>query len=80
MNASAVDRGFFRSVFFRTYKDTESKRSVKAEETFEIPNRNECEVSNKIYKNIHLTIQKLTQCVFCLLLKGNASYHLRKTG
>jgi len=32
LNQSAIDRGFFRSVFFRTYDD-----SVKDGETFAIP-------------------------------------------
>lgn len=32
LNQSAIDRGFFRSVFFRTYDD-----SQKGEERFEIP-------------------------------------------
>ncbi len=36
---SAIERGLFRSVFYRTYKDEESKSSYGEEETFEKPNR-----------------------------------------
>mmetsp|Transcript_21441 Transcript_21441/g.31878 ORF Transcript_21441/g.31878 Transcript_21441/m.31878 type:complete len:1168 (-) Transcript_21441:155-3658(-) len=42
MNQSSIDRGLFRSAFYRSYKDKESKESLSMAETFEKPDRTSC--------------------------------------
>lgn len=41
MNKSAIDRGLFRSTFYRTYK-AEQNHSSSVKENIEIPNKKEC--------------------------------------
>lgn len=41
MNASSIDRGFFRSIFYRSYKDTQSEKRFGPPEFLEKPDRSE---------------------------------------
>ncbi|KAK0418556.1 hypothetical protein QR680_013636 [Steinernema hermaphroditum] len=42
MNSSGIDRGLFRSVFYRSYRDQESNIDNVNEELIEKPNRSQC--------------------------------------
>jgi len=41
MNQSSIDRGLFRSAFFRTYTSEQRNEAKLKQESFEVPNRNE---------------------------------------
>ncbi|KAL7423067.1 DNA-dependent RNA polymerase II [Cryptotrichosporon argae] len=41
MNQSSIDRGLFRSLYYRAYTDTEKMMGMEKVETFEKPDRNE---------------------------------------
>lgn len=41
MNQSSIDRGLFRSLFFRSYMDLEKRQGMKLLETFEKPTRSD---------------------------------------
>ncbi|PVH14156.1 DNA-directed RNA polymerase II subunit RPB2 [Candidozyma duobushaemuli] len=41
MNQSSIDRGLFRSLFYRSYMDLEKRQGMKALETFEKPSRSD---------------------------------------
>jgi DNA-directed RNA polymerase II subunit RPB2 len=45
MNQSSIDRGFFRSIFYRSYRDEEKKQGTLIKEEFERPNRENTTVS-----------------------------------
>ncbi|GAM29100.1 hypothetical protein SAMD00019534_122760 [Acytostelium subglobosum LB1] len=42
LNQSSIDRGMFRSMFYRSYKDEQKKQYALDEETFEKPDRDTC--------------------------------------
>lgn len=42
MSQSGIDRGLFRSVYFRSFKDEEKRHLAGVQERFEVPQRREC--------------------------------------
>lgn len=42
MSQAGIDRGLFRSFYFRSFRDEEKRPLAGVQETFEVPNRREC--------------------------------------
>lgn len=42
MSQSGIDRGLFRSVYYRSFRDEEKRHLAGVQEKFEVPNRHEC--------------------------------------
>lgn len=52
MSRSAVERGFFRSVFWRSYKAREERQKADAMERFEKPNPSDCQMRRADYSKL----------------------------
>ncbi|EPY18926.1 DNA-directed RNA polymerase II subunit RPB2 [Strigomonas culicis] len=54
MSRSAVERGFFRSAFWRSYKSKEERQKKDAMETFEVPDRRICRLKRADYNKLDM--------------------------
>uniref|UniRef100_A0AC35U9I0 DNA-directed RNA polymerase subunit beta n=1 Tax=Rhabditophanes sp. KR3021 TaxID=114890 RepID=A0AC35U9I0_9BILA len=53
MNSSGIDRGLFRSVFYRSYRDQEANVGAKECELIELPTRDKCSgMRHSIYEKL----------------------------
>jgi DNA-directed RNA polymerase II subunit RPB2 len=52
LNQSSIDRGLFRSIFYRTYQDEEKKSGGKILEQFEKPTRDSTVLKHSSYENL----------------------------
>ncbi|KAK9121773.1 hypothetical protein Syun_019390 [Stephania yunnanensis] len=69
MNQSSINRGFFRSLFFRSYRDEEKKMGTLVKEEFGCPNRENTMVVElqlpSLFNNFdpHIAAANLPSCV-----------------
>ncbi|KAF1744876.1 hypothetical protein MXB_480 [Myxobolus squamalis] len=53
INSSSVDRGLFRSMFYRSYREKVNRKDLSSEERFERPDRNICQgMRNVMYDKL----------------------------